>query len=364
MFTHCNLAFSLRLRQTRLLQPLEFTQPRTESPTLLAPERCRSARRPSGQDSTGPSFGLTDPAKSHRSDAFPQRTSPSDSPLRCKLSRSGRFSPLPSAPSPEVSLQNPERALPEQAKPRNSERLAGRSTPLPLSPQLATARLLGARTGKGKGLGRGGRRGMEFWEHQAGSRSQTSRRRGLQLPEGSATTTTPQSPTYTPPPASSFGFCLGFSFWKRGDPGGQIAPPSRVTSALKSVVRPRPLKASKWRDAISCSRYHPRGRWERADVTFPSGADFPLSLISGCSGDVLYIHHVLEPYGYQGKLVWKKNCWIGTFPSLTRHLGFLKFLTCWQITHKPERRFGRILSTLSPSLTVSPRATPNKHTTK
>ena len=73
---------------------------------MLAPEPCRSARRPSGQDSTGPSFGLTAPARSHRSDAFPQRTSPSDSPLRCKLSCSGRFSPLPSAPSPEVSLQN------------------------------------------------------------------------------------------------------------------------------------------------------------------------------------------------------------------------------------------------------------------
>ena len=110
----------------------------------------------------GPSFGLTAPARSHRSGAFPQRTSPGDRPLRCKLSRSGRFYPVPSAPSPEVSLQNPERALPEQAKPRNSERLAGRRTPLPQASQLATARLLVPRTGKGKGLGRGGRRGMEF----------------------------------------------------------------------------------------------------------------------------------------------------------------------------------------------------------
>ena len=203
MFTHCNHVFSLRLRQTRLPQPLEFSQSRNESLALLAPEPCRGARLPSGQDSTGPSFGLTAPARSHRSGAFPQRTSPGDRPLRCKLSSSGRFYPVPSAPSPEVSLQNPERALPEQAKPRNSECLAGRRTPLPQASQLATARLLVPRTGKGKGLGRGGRRGMEFSEHQAGSRSQTSRRRGLQLPEGSATTNTPPAAEPNPPSSAS-----------------------------------------------------------------------------------------------------------------------------------------------------------------
>ena len=209
MFTHCNLAFSLRLRQTRLPQPLEFAQPRTESPTLLAPERCRGARRPSGQDSTGPSFGLTAPARSHRSDAFPQRTSPSDSPLRCKLSRSGRFFPLPSAPSPEVSLQNPERALPKQAKPRNSERLAGRSTPLPQSSQLATASLLVPWTGKGKGLGRGGRRGPAGAGGGWSSES-TKAAAAVKLPAGAdynsrralrqPTRLPPQSPI--PPPAT------------------------------------------------------------------------------------------------------------------------------------------------------------------
>lgn len=174
---------------------------------MLAPEPCRSARRPSGQDSTGPSFGLTAPARSHRSDAFPQRTSPSDSPLRCKLSRSGRFSPLPSAPSPEVSLQNPERALPEQAKPRNSERLAGRSTPLPQSSQLATARLLSPLDRKrqrprSRGPAGDGVLRAPSWQPQSNlPRSRTTTPRGLC--DNQHASRRRAQPTPRPPPSAS-----------------------------------------------------------------------------------------------------------------------------------------------------------------
>lgn len=40
----------------------------------------------------------------------------------------------------------------------------------------------------------------------------------------------------------SFGFCLGLGFRKTGDPVRQIASPSRLTSALESLVCPRPLR--------------------------------------------------------------------------------------------------------------------------
>lgn len=241
MFTHCNRAFSLRPGQIRLPQPLEFSQPRTESPALLAPEPCRSARRPSGQDSTGPSFGLTAPARSHLSGAFHQRTSPGDIPLRCKLSRSGRFSPVPSATSPEVSLQNPQRALPEQAKPRSSERLAGRRTPLPQASQLATARLLGS-------LDRKRQRPRSRGPAGDGVLRAPSRQPQSNLPP--SRTTTPRglcdsqhaSRRRAQPSLFSFGFCLGLGFRKTGDRVRQIASPSRLTSALESLVCPRPLR--------------------------------------------------------------------------------------------------------------------------
>ena len=232
---------------------------------MLAPEPCRSARRPSKKDSTGPSFGLTAPARSHRSDAFPQRTSPSDSPLRCKLSRSGRFSPLPSAPSPEVSLQNPERALPKQAKPRNSERLAGRSTPLPQSSQLATARLLVPWTGKGKDLGRGARRGpagdgvlraprrQPQWCRPAGAdyNSQRALRQPTRLP--------PQSPIPPPPPPPphQLRLLLGLQLQKEGRPVWKNRSPQPREVRAGVCCLSETLKASKWKEAISCSRYHP-----------------------------------------------------------------------------------------------------------
>ena len=103
---------------------------------------------------------------------------------------------------------------------------------------------------KSKGLGRGARRGpagdgvlraprrQPQWCRPAGAdyNSQRALRQPTRLP--------PQSPIPPPPPPPpfSFGFCLGFSFRKRGGPCGRIAPPSRVTSALESVVCLRPLR--------------------------------------------------------------------------------------------------------------------------
>ena len=133
-----------------------------------------------------------------------------------------------------------------------------------------------------------------------------TRRCRLQFPEGSATTNTPPAAEPNPTPAAappvSFGFCLGFSFRKRGGPCGRIAPPSRVTSALESVVCLRPLR-------------HQSGGKRSPEVgTTPEATEKGLMDISIYSRLptvshfrmfwlVLYSHHVLEHCGYQEKPV-------------------------------------------------------------
>ena len=110
------------------------------------------------------------------------------------------------------------------------------------------------------------------------------------------------------PSLFSFGFCLGFGFRKTGGRGRRIASPSRLTSALESVVCPRPL------------RRRSGGTRSPAVGTTPEATEtglmwyFHLGRTSHCLSsqdvlaDALYSsHHVLEPYGYQGKLVWKKK---------------------------------------------------------
>lgn len=93
VFTHCNHAFSLRPGQTRLPQPLEFSQPRTESP-CFARTRTLQERAPALRTGLhGPQLW---PHRSRKKPPF-RRVSPKNFPAtarsRCKLSRSGRFSP-------------------------------------------------------------------------------------------------------------------------------------------------------------------------------------------------------------------------------------------------------------------------------
>lgn len=91
VFTHCNHAFSLRLRQTRFPQPLEFSQPRTESPALLRTRTLQERAGPPDRTPRAPALASPLPQEATFRRVSPKNF-PGDSPLRCKLSRSGRFS--------------------------------------------------------------------------------------------------------------------------------------------------------------------------------------------------------------------------------------------------------------------------------
>lgn len=136
VFTSCNPVFSQRLQQTPIPTVPPVLSAPDRGPDLVAPEPCRSLRRPSGTISSGPGFGLTAPATGHCTDAFHQRTSPGDSRLRRKLSCSRCFPSVPSAPSRKVSWQDPKGALPVQAKPLISQKAVRRLTPLTHSSNL------------------------------------------------------------------------------------------------------------------------------------------------------------------------------------------------------------------------------------
>lgn len=117
-------------------------------------------------------------------------------------------------------------------------------------------------------------------------RSQTSRLRGLQLPEGSATAANTPPAAEPNPSSSASAFAWAWASERPVTRLGKSLQPPDVRAGVSCLSEA--LKASKRaEDAISCSRYHPGGHWERADVIFPSRAGFHCLLSQDVLADAL-----------------------------------------------------------------------------